>query len=47
MAHYRAACTLILALAAITAIAAQPTSGPTEREILVSVIDRDGFRFPT
>ncbi len=46
MAHICAAFTLILALTAISPVAAQPTSGPTERQMLVSVLDDDGAPVP-
>ncbi|MXY23607.1 MAG: VWA domain-containing protein [Acidobacteria bacterium] len=46
MAHYRAACALVLVLTAGASVAAQPTSAPTERQILVSVLDDDGAPVP-
>lgn len=46
MAHYRAACALVIVLTAGALLAAQPTSAPTERQILVSVLDDDGVPVP-
>ena len=46
MAHTCAAFTLLLALTAISPLAAQPTSSPTERQMLVSVLDDDDAPVP-
>ena len=46
MAHYRAVFALVLVLTAGALLAAQPTSAPTERQILVSVVDDDGAPVP-
>ena len=46
MGHYCAALSLILTLTAAAPLYGQPTSGPTERQMLVSVLDGDGVPVP-